>query len=85
MILSEGGSMKKTNLALKSNLSHRNCTLYLEWLDLLDLIELESNSGNRVFSISTRGRDLYLQKFCNRVVGVKPNASMTDSKQIMSL
>jgi predicted transcriptional regulator len=57
--------MKKTPLASKSGLNNKRSTLYLDWLSLLDLINVESVDNNRIFSINNKGRNLYLQKFCN--------------------
>jgi predicted transcriptional regulator len=63
--LYEEGHMKKTPLASKSGLNNKRSTLYLDWLSLLDLINVESVDNNRIFSINNKGRELYHQKFCN--------------------
>jgi len=64
-ILYEEGPLKKTPLASKSGLNSRRSTLYLDWLSLLDLVDVESSDDHQLFSISGKGRDLYLQKLCN--------------------
>ena len=64
-ILYEEGPLKKTPLASKSGLNSRRSALYLDWLSLLDLVDVELVDDSRLFSISGKGRDLYLQKLCN--------------------
>lgn len=65
-ILYEYGPLKKTPLTSKSGLNNKRSTLYLDWLSLLDLINMESTDKNQIFSISSRGRELYLAKFCDK-------------------
>lgn len=58
-ILYDEGELKRTQIALKCNLSYANCLLYLEWLYFLDLIEKKINKGNsELIRLSENGRKL---------------------------
>src|SRR2546427_2880102 len=51
---------KKTNIAMKCRLSYDNCLLYLNWLEIMDLIKKETNrDGFELISLTDKGIDLY--------------------------
>lgn len=52
--------MKRTNIAMKCKLSYGNCLLYLNWLEIMDLIKRETDGeGFEMVSLSEKGKDLY--------------------------
>jgi predicted transcriptional regulator len=51
--------LKRTQIALKCNLSYANCLLYLEWLDFLGLIEKKIDHDNsELTGLTENGRML---------------------------
>ena len=51
---------KRTNIAMKCKLSYDNCLLYLNWLEIMDLIKKETNrDGFELISLTDKGTDLY--------------------------
>jgi predicted transcriptional regulator len=51
---------KRTNIAMKCKLSYDNCLLYLNWLEMMDLIKKETNrEGFELISLTDKGIDLY--------------------------
>ncbi len=57
------GGMKKTYISTKCNLSYDKCRLYLEWMDVMDLIKREIDGGFEIISLNEKGIDLYTKKF----------------------
>ena len=56
--------MKKTHISTKCNLGYDKCRLYLEWMDMMDLIRSEVDEDNfEVILLTERSRSLYLKKF----------------------
>ena len=57
------GNEKKTNIAMKCHLSYNKLVLYLEWLEMMDLIKREhdDNSFERI-SLNDRGIEFYTRK-----------------------
>ena len=55
--------MKRTNIAMKCKLSYGNCLLYLNWLEIMDLIKREiDQDGFELISLTEKGRDLYTRQ-----------------------
>ena len=57
------GKGKKTNLVMKTKLSYDKFVLYLNWLELMDLIKIETNDvGMEMISLSENGLNFYSRK-----------------------
>ena len=55
--------MKKTITAARCNLSYDNCIRYLNWLEMMELIERQRDAdGFETIVLSQRGHDLYKRK-----------------------
>lgn len=64
--LYKNGSSKKTFLATTCRMGFDKCGLYIDWLDMMDLIRRDINdSGFEEISLSEKGRSLYHRKFAN--------------------
>jgi len=51
---------KRTKIAMKCKLSYDNCLLYLNWLEMMELIKKETNrDGFELISLTDKGIDLY--------------------------
>lgn len=62
-VLYDNSKMKKTNLAMYSGLSYNNLRLYLNWLEMINLIKKEVDEEEfELISLSETGRELYVQK-----------------------
>lgn len=56
---------KKTHISLKCNLGYKKCILYLNWLEMMDLIQkYVGTDGSYLIILSDRGIKL-AQKFSN--------------------
>lgn len=56
---------KKTHISLKCNLGYKKCILYLNWLEMMDLIKKDVDTdGSYLIILSDRGIKL-VQKFSN--------------------
>ncbi len=54
------GKMKRTNLAMRCNMSYDKCILYLNWLELLELIKKEKDDeGSELISLHDRGKKIF--------------------------
>lgn len=63
-LLYYNGGMKKTHISTKCNLSYDKCRLYLDWMDMMDLIKREiDDNGCQIISLNEKGSDLYIRKF----------------------
>lgn len=63
-LLYYNGRMKKTHIATKCNLSYDKCRLYLDWMDMMDLIKRETDGGGfEIISLNEKGSDIYTKKF----------------------
>lgn len=63
--------IKKTNISMKSGLGYDKCTLYLDWMDMMELIVREDDDrGFQLIKLSQRGKNLYETYF--RDVSVVP-------------
>jgi len=57
------GEGKKTNLVMKTKLSYDKFVLYLNWLELMDLIKIERDDvGIEMISLSENGLNFYSRK-----------------------
>ncbi|TLX95788.1 MAG: hypothetical protein E6K91_01810 [Thaumarchaeota archaeon] len=55
--------IKKTKIAIKCNLSYDKCVLYLNWLEMMELIERQKDEdGFETIVLSQRGSELYKRK-----------------------
>ncbi|MGI0060342.1 MAG: hypothetical protein ACREBJ_11315 [Nitrosotalea sp.] len=64
MLLYHDAKIKRTNLAMKANMSYTKCILYLEWLEMIDLIRIEMDiDGSELIILSDKGRELYERKY----------------------
>ena len=63
-LLYYNGGMKKTHIATRCNLSYDKCRLYLDWMDVMDLIKRETDDNKfEIISLNEKGGDLYTRKF----------------------
>jgi len=59
-LLYHNGNLKKTNIAMKSNMSYDKCMLYLNWLIMIDLIKKEKDdNGFDIISLKDRGEKIF--------------------------
>ena len=58
--LHNDGKEKKTNIAMKCNMSYDNCVVYLNWLEIMDLIKRETDeNGFELISLNHKGEELF--------------------------
>src|SRR2546426_9062073 len=59
VVLYYDNKAKRTNIAMKCKLSYDNCLLYLNWLEMMDLIKKETDlDGFELISLTDKGIDL---------------------------
>ncbi len=64
IVLYHNRCIKRTNIAMKASLSYDRCILYLDWMNTMDLIKIETDEeGFEIIGLSDRGCDLYQAKF----------------------
>ena len=63
IFLHYNNNMKKTNIAMKCNMGYDKFVLYLNWLDVMDLITREEKEGSELIRLSDKGETLYEKKF----------------------
>ncbi len=67
MLLYYDTMIKRTNLAMKANMSYVQCALYLGWLEMIDLVKTETeDERSDLIMLSDKGRELYERKYKNR-------------------
>lgn len=53
---------KKTNIAMRCNLSYDKFALYLGWMETMDLIKKEiDGEGYELINLNDRGRELFIK------------------------
>lgn len=63
-ILHNNVRMKKTLLATTCSMGYDKCRLYIDWLEMMDLIRKEINDdGKEELILTEKGRSLYSKKF----------------------
>jgi predicted transcriptional regulator len=66
ILLYYSNKMKKTNLAMKCRIAYDKCIRYLNWLEMMDLIERRPDeNGFETIVLSESGTDLYKRKLKN--------------------
>jgi predicted transcriptional regulator len=56
--------MKKTHIATKCNLGYDKCRLYLDWMEMMDLIKRETDENEyEVIILTEKGKSLHNSKF----------------------
>ena len=56
--------MKKTQIATKCNLGYDKCRLYLEWMEMMELIKKEHDENSyEVIILTDKGKSLHNDKF----------------------
>ncbi len=56
--------MKKTHIATKCNLGYDKCRLYLDWMEMMELIKKESDENKyEVIILTDKGKALHNSKF----------------------
>ncbi len=62
--LHHNARMKKTLLATACSMGYDKCRLYIDWLEMMDLIRKEINDdGKEELILTEKGRSLYSKKF----------------------
>lgn len=62
-VLYHESKAKKTKIAMRSGISYENCILYLNWLEMLDMIQREFDENkSESIRLTEHGRDLYTRK-----------------------
>ncbi len=52
--------MKKTHIATQGNLGYDKCRLYLDWMELIDLIKKETTEeGFEIIQLTEKSYELY--------------------------
>jgi len=60
--------MKKSHIATKCNLGYDKCRMYLDWMEIMDLIKKDINDeGFEVISLTEKGNILYNKKFSDTI------------------
>ena len=56
--------MKKTHIATKCNLGYHKCRLYLDWMEMMELIKRETDEDQfEVIVLTEKGKSLHNRKF----------------------
>ena len=56
--------MKKTHIATKCNLGYDKCRLYLDWMEMMDLIKRETDDNrHEVIILTDKGKALHNNRF----------------------
>ena len=56
--------MKKTHIATKCNLGYNKCRLYLDWMEMMELIKRETDEDQfEVIVLTEKGKSLHNRKF----------------------
>ncbi len=58
LLYTEGGK-KRTELAMKSNISYHKCILYLKWMETMELIKKNDDKGYEKIALTERGIKLH--------------------------
>jgi predicted transcriptional regulator len=67
--LDENGRMKKSHIATMCNMGYDKCLLYLNWLELMDLIRRDINEeGLNEIILTEKGKLLHSKKFDNKKI-----------------
>lgn len=62
--LHHNARMKKTLLATSCNMGYDKCRLYIDWLEMMELVRKEINDeGHEELILTEKGRSLYSKKF----------------------
>ncbi len=62
-ILNRNYEMKKSHIATKGRLGYDKCRLYLDWMEMIDLVQRKKNEdGFETIVLSDKGRSLYNEK-----------------------
>ena len=62
-ILHRNYEMKKSHIATKGRLGYDKCRLYLDWMEMIDLVQRKQNEdGFETIVLSDKGRTLYNEK-----------------------
>jgi predicted transcriptional regulator len=65
-LLHHNSRIKKTNIAMKCKLGYDKCVLYLDWLEMMDLIRRENNEdGFEIIILSERGYEFSKKRINN--------------------
>jgi len=57
------GKEKKTNIAMKCNLSYNKLVMYLDWLEMMEFITRELDEKKfECISLNEKGREFYTRK-----------------------
>jgi predicted transcriptional regulator len=60
ILLHYNSKIKKTNIAMKCNMSYDNCVVYLNWLEIMDLVRRETDeNGFELISLNHKGEELF--------------------------
>ena len=58
---------KKTQISMRCKIGYDSCILYLNWMEMINLVKKETNEhGSEFISLSERGRELWERKFINK-------------------
>jgi predicted transcriptional regulator len=56
--------MKKTHIATKCNLGYNKCRLYLDWMEMMELIKRDTDEDQfEVIVLTEKGKSLHNRKF----------------------
>lgn len=62
--LHNNARMKKTILATACSMGYDKCRLYIDWLEMMELVKKEVNDeGHEELILTEKGRSLYTRKF----------------------
>ena len=64
VLLYYNSRMKKTHVATKCNLGYNKCRLYLDWMEMMELIKRETDEDQfEVIVLTEKGKLLHNRKF----------------------
>lgn len=56
--------IKRTKIAMQCNMSYDKCVLYLDWMEMMGIIEKEIDKGGYILiQLGEKGSELYHKKF----------------------
>lgn len=64
VFLNYNNQIRKTKIAMQCNMAYDKFLLYLDWMDIMELVKRETDDeGFEVLSLTDRGHNLFSKKF----------------------
>lgn len=73
-LLYHEGKSKKTKIAMKCSLNHKQVTMYLDWINMFDFIKKETDEDkSERIDLNERGREFYFRRIDSMEIIVQRN------------